>query len=182
LTAFSTVSAQSRRARAVNFAVGYTPVTASLLHSVSSLCTPGCVVQELLLRRFQHPDERARTLLNPSGPIQHSEIAFPKPGVRGSSPLRDASSFNLLLPNLARVAVHDPDKPDIDRTRQGEFSLVMLLPKSRKRIEGQRERMRRTSRGKCRDLPTPSVMRDRSRRNAMRLLLRGEIVVIAEKG
>jgi hypothetical protein len=35
--------AQSGRPRTVNFALGYTPVTASLLHSGSSQCTPVCV-------------------------------------------------------------------------------------------------------------------------------------------
>jgi hypothetical protein len=37
-----------------------------------------------------HSRKPERTLLNSTGPIQHLEIALPKPGVRGSSPLRDA--------------------------------------------------------------------------------------------
>jgi hypothetical protein len=40
---------------------------------------------------FEHFREPERPLLNRSAPIQHSEIALPKPGVRGSSPLRDAN-------------------------------------------------------------------------------------------
>jgi hypothetical protein len=57
-------------------------------------------VQEPLLCRFWHSDEHMRTLLNRSAQIQHSEIALPKPGVRGSSPLRDASYFNSLSQDI----------------------------------------------------------------------------------
>jgi hypothetical protein len=39
---------------------------------------------------FIHFRASVRKLLNSNGPNQHSEIALPKPGVRGSSPLRDA--------------------------------------------------------------------------------------------
>jgi hypothetical protein len=38
-----------------------------------------------------HSREPARTRLNAGAPVQHPELALPKPGVRGSSPLRDAS-------------------------------------------------------------------------------------------
>jgi hypothetical protein len=44
-----------------------------------------------------HFREPARKLLNTDELIQHLEIALPKPGVRGSSPLRDASNNNDLI-------------------------------------------------------------------------------------
>jgi hypothetical protein len=40
---------------------------------------------------FMDLQEPPRTLLNGDAAIQHLEIAIPKPGVRGSSPLRDAN-------------------------------------------------------------------------------------------
>ena len=45
-----------------------------------------------LRARFIHFNEPARNLSNSDGHIKHFEIVLPKPGVRGSSPLRDAKN------------------------------------------------------------------------------------------
>ena len=62
----------------------FTPVSAR-----SNQCTP---VHEPSRPHFVHSREPARTPLNAGAAVQHPELTFPKPGVRGSSPLRDANS------------------------------------------------------------------------------------------
>ena len=47
-------------------------------------------VQEPPRTGFVHSLEPERTPLNGGAAVQHPELALPKPGVRGSSPLRDA--------------------------------------------------------------------------------------------
>jgi hypothetical protein len=44
-----------------------------------------------------HLRETAQKILNCNGRIQHLETALPKPGFRGSSPLRDANKIKGLI-------------------------------------------------------------------------------------
>ena len=69
---------------------GYAPVTVTQIHSRQRQCTLVLLRSRTVPTPFVHSREPARTPVNAGAAVEHTELTLPKPGARGSSPLRDA--------------------------------------------------------------------------------------------